>query len=228
MKNEGLFLIRLAIEAILIMFAGKMGKAYLYAVMTINLILVPIFGQKIITIYGIETNGGNTFYATAILCFAMIIEKYGRQEFMPAIALVIFSVGSYIALSFLSTYIPAINVDTGNLIAEVFHFTPKIMLASLVAFAATSTFFVLFYDIYKNKFEKYLVFNLITCVVIVQAIDSLIFFFIAFYGTLPMRELLIAMLFGFIMKSIISFGLIPFVMIGLSKSVLIKKFKINL
>ena len=224
--NEKYFILRIIIEAALIMIAGRAGKLYLYALMIINLLLVPVFGQKIIEVFGIQTNGGNTFYAVAILCFAMLIEKYGMKEFKGVLGYCVFAFMGYITLSTVSHYIIGID-DKSALINTVFTFVPKIMLASLVAFIVSIILFVKIYQFLNNRFPGEYIFRMTNTIVIVQFVDSILFFMFAFWGELPIHTLLIALLYGFLMKSVVSVVLIPFVSFGIGKSIRCKKFIIK-
>lgn len=224
--NNEYFVLRLITEAALLMIAGRSGKIYLYALMTINLLLVPVFGQKLFEIFGIITNGGNVFYATAILCLAMLIEKYGMTEFKNILGYAVFSMVGYIIMANISHYIIGTNSISEH-INIVFSFVPRIMLASLSSFIISACAFVWMYNYFKKKFPNEYLFRLINTVVIVQFIDSMFFFILAFWGEIPYRILAVALLYGFLVKSVASIVLIPFVSFGLRKSISIKNILIK-
>ena len=127
MNNNLFFIIKVIVEGILISCCSFLGKQYTYSLIVINLILISIFGQKLSPVFGILSNGGNIFYATAMICFLMLIEKYGEEEFKNVVTVCTMSIISFEVLSILTVQILSVkyNEGVGNSLYDVFRFAPR-------------------------------------------------------------------------------------------------------
>lgn len=225
MNNE-YFILQLIIEALLVVIAGYSGKLLLYPLLLLNLLLIPIFGQKVVDIFGITTNGGNLFFATAMIALAILIEKYGKSELRNILGYSLFVMGGYASLSFISSYIVGKN-EISEVINQVFSFSPRIMIASWLSFIASAWVFTTVFTFFKERFKSALMFRVLNSIIIAQFIDSVLFFSFAFWGSIPAREVAIMLLYGFLVKIAASIALIPVVYFGIKKKFTFKRNTIN-
>ena len=220
MSNEELFLLRCLIEGVLLIIAGRMGSQYLYAFIIANLLLVPLFGQKLVLLFGIITNAGNVSYASAIIAAALIIERDDKKERLPLIGMGLIASVTFVSIAVSSAMMHDTQEGavTGGYLSSLFSFAPRISAASFSAYAIAMMVFSNVYLSLKDVSEKALWFRVFVSCVIAQAVDSIIFYTLAFSGVLPVQEILVVMLFGFLTKCVVSLLLLPFVSLSLNRS----------
>lgn len=194
----------------LIMFG--VGRDWLYGCLTVNLLMVSIFGSKLISVGGQVTNMGNVFYAMAFFAIYLLLE-YGdrtvasRVIWTGTVSLILFSVLSQIALFVSGT---SSSTDVSVALDTVFSNSLHIAFASLSAFIVAQVVNSTAYMYLKELMhERHLWLRLSLAIVVVQAIDSVIFFSIAFFGTLSADALMHVMLTGYALKVTIGLVTIP-------------------
>jgi len=201
--NEILLVITALVSALLVLIAWKVNRERLYSVIIVFLILISIIGGKIVIFFGHETNTGNIFYASVFLATYFIIERYGKHEGIRSIWIGVTGVVFFSVL--LRLVIATIGSgETGALdVAFSVAFSPalRLALASLAGYTVSQTVNVYLYVYLKLRYPgKYLWLRANTCNVISQVIDSLIFFTVAFIGTIPPTNVLDIILTGFLIK----------------------------
>ena len=211
--NELIFLTTIFLNFVLILFASRRGREYLFATIAVNLVLISIFGAKLVPIFGFVTNTGNVFYAGVFLATHMLIERYGEKEGYRAIrigALVIFLFLLMAQLTFdLTGYFE--TADVNRAIHDLFRNVPRIGIASIFAFIVAQNVNVRVYGYLKNKtHDKKLWFRDNASNILGQLVDSVLFFSIAFGGTIPNEILMQVMFGGFLVKVIVGAVGTPF------------------
>ena len=130
------------IASVLVFFGGLVaffrlfGKLGLYAWTVICTIAANIEVMILVHAFGMETTLGNVIFASTFLATDMMSEFYGRREAGRCVALGIASNVAFIAISqtwFL--YVPSASDAMAGPIRAVFSNTPRVMLASLAAYA---------------------------------------------------------------------------------------------
>ena len=201
--NELLLAITAAFSALFVVGGWKLGKERLYSVMIVFLILVATVGSKLVYFFGHETNTGNVFYASVFLATYFLIERYGRREGLFSIwvgvaAVTFFTLCVQITIALVGSGTTA-TLNAGLAIA--LSSTPRIALASLVAYACSQTLNVYVYLFLKERFQsRYLWMRANIANAIAQAVDSLIFFTIAFAGVVTSSSIVGIVLTGFVIK----------------------------
>ena len=204
--NELIFLVTIFTNFVIILSASRNGREYLLATIAANLILISIFGAKLVSIFGFIINTGNVFYAGIFLATHMLIEHYGEKEGYRTIrigVLVIFLFLLMAQLTFdLTGYFETANVNRA--IHDLFRNVPRIGIASIFAFIVAQNVNVRVYGYFKNKTrDKKLWLRDNASNVMGQLVDSILFFSIAFGGTIPNTILMQVMLGGFLAKIIV-------------------------
>src|SRR5581483_10466155 len=79
--NELLFITAtfLDLSFILLLFRLQ-GYRALFASVVLNIILVSLFGSKLISIWGFTSNATNVFYACVFFAANIIAEHYGKKQ----------------------------------------------------------------------------------------------------------------------------------------------------
>lgn len=194
----------------------RIKSNFIAAPIIINLILISIFGSQIISVFGFKTNVGNVFYGALTFFVYFLIEHYGPKTANKAI---------WISFSFLAFFMIISQMTIGiygvpeTKLAEealhtVFSITPRIALASLLAFLISQTININAYQLLKKATkDRALWLRVNASNILTQLIDSGIFFVIAFITTAP-SNVLELMITGFLIK--VAVGLLSTVFLYLS------------
>ncbi|MES2023852.1 MAG: queuosine precursor transporter [Patescibacteria group bacterium] len=203
MINELIFVITALLTFGFVFICFNLGKRWLHASIAINLILISVFGAKLVSVFGITTNVGNIFYAAVFLAAHILIEHYGEKEGRKSFwvglgATVFFVLMGQLTVQFIGS---SASATVNQALNTLFTFAPRIFLASISAYFFAQKFNIWFYGRLAQKSEKLPLWQRdIFSNILGQAIDSIIFFSIAFYGIISGTALAQAMLFGFIFK----------------------------
>jgi len=154
-------------------------------------------------VFGHVTNSGNIFYASVFLCTYFLIERFGRRAGIYSIVVGVTSVFFFSLLVWMTLISngAAEMKDLNGAMWVVYGAEPRIALASLVAFTLSQTLNVYLYIFLKQRMEGrnlWLRANLSNA--LAQALDSVIFFTLAFSGILPSGHIVEIITTGFLLK----------------------------
>jgi queuosine precursor transporter len=191
------------VNIVFIFFSARRGTHWLFGTIAINLILVGIFGAKLVSVFGFTTNAGNVFYACVFLATHFILEREGRHTGLKTIwigsSLVLFFV---FMSQFASQFAGLPLSETVNTsISTLFSFSARITFASIIAYAFAQYVNVSVYEWLKTRTRgNFLWLRSNGANVVSQLVDSLLFFTIAF-PTLSGPLLVQAILVGWLIKT---------------------------
>jgi uncharacterized integral membrane protein (TIGR00697 family) len=212
MHNEALFLFASITELLFILFFYRLGKGGLVASIAINITLVSVTGSFLVPLFGSVSNIGNIFYASVFFATSLLNEYYGKREAYTSVmisftALVLFSVMAQLTTGFTNPTTTEVPVA----LITVFNTVPRIALASMAAYVVAQSVNVWLYDAIKTATKnKKLWLRNITAAASAQFVDSLIFFSIAFAGTVSFLELRQVIIVGFLLKTAFAVLSTPF------------------
>jgi uncharacterized integral membrane protein (TIGR00697 family) len=203
--NELLLLVTAMISALFVAGGWWLGKERLYSVAVVFLILIAAVGGKVVLFFGHATNTGNVFYASIFLATYFIIERFGRREgfhfmWVSVVAVLFFS-------AFISITVALIGVPDTAPISDALSiaFAPvsRVALASLCAYMLSQTLNVYLYLYLKERMQgKRLWLRANIANFFAQALDSAVFFTIAFWGAVSPYNIWDILLTGFAIKVI--------------------------
>lgn len=211
MPNESFFLLSALIDIFFVFFAARRGINWLFGTIITNLILIGVFGAKLITAFGIITNAGNVFYACVFLATYFILERYGRFAAVKTIWLgVSFTVFFVIMAQFATRSIGLPQTsEVNNAITTLFTFSPRVVLGSVIGFAFAQLINIKIYEWIKaHTKERSLWLRSNGANIISQLVDSMLFFSIAFFD-LPGPLLAQAILAGWTVKILVVSAGVP-------------------
>jgi uncharacterized integral membrane protein (TIGR00697 family) len=218
MVGEWIGIAKLLLEMLFIVFAvlmfGKNGSVInaMTAMALACMISISVVGGQMMTVFGFHTNIGNAQYAGVILAHAVIAERYGirhAQEsvFVTFVTLILL----FFPLTQLSRFYPIMpdNASYAGHLHFVLNISARVIVASFVAYYAVNWTFVWLYDRWRNRsvWIKY-----VANAVLAQALDSVLFFSIAFIGILDNRILIEVAVTGFVVKSAMAVMSAPLMM----------------
>ena len=178
-----------------------------------------IFGNisvcECMNIFGFSTTGGNVIYAANFLVTDILSEKYGKKEAQKAVAysitvMLLWLLGSQLLLCFT----PNESDYVSSSLTTLFGLAPRITIASLAGFVCSQNIDVLLYHFIWDKTgnsRRMLWLRNNGATLISQALDTVIFTGIAFWGTYPTDVFVSILLTTYLFKAIVALADTPFV-----------------
>ena len=215
MPNELLFIlcvfIYLGCVLLLFHFFGRNG---LYAFSVFATLLGNIAVCKCIDLFGVSATAGNVLYASTFLITDILSEKYGKKAASRAVAysftmMLLWLLGTQMILWFTPNASDYINES----LKVVFGLVPRITIASLAGFIVSQNLDVFMYHLIWNKTgnsrgKLWLRNNGSTLTS--QAVDTVIFVFIAFWGVYSNKVFISILVTTYVFKAIVALLDTPF------------------
>ena len=215
MSNELIFILTVLIYlgSVLILYKA-FGKNGLYAFAIFGTLLGNIAVCKNVDIFGVATTSGNVLYASTFLVTDILSEKYGRKDATKAVAysfsiMILWMLGTQLILLFN----PNENDYINESLKVVFSLVPRITVASMIGFVISQNLDVFLYHLIwsktgNTKARLWLRNNGSTLTS--QAIDTVIFTTIAFWGVYPTNVFLSILITTYVFKAIVALLDTPF------------------
>ncbi len=215
MYNEAIFIatVLMYLGGVLVMYR-VFGRNGLFAFAIFGTLLGNIAVCKCVDIFGMSTTAGNVLYASTFLVTDILSEKYGKKDARRAVqysfsVMLLWLLGSQLTLLFT----PNVNDYISDSLKVVFGLVPRITIASLAGFICSQSIDVFLYHfIWKktgeNRSKLWLRNNGST--LISQAVDTVIFTFLAFWGTYPANVFFSILITTYLFKAIVALVDTPF------------------
>ena len=219
MANELIFIstVLIYLGSVLVLYK-LFGKNGLFAFAIFGTLLGNIAVCKCVDLFGLSTTAGNVLYASTFLVTDILSEKYGKKDAKRAVLysfsiMLLWLLGSQLILLFT----PNANDYISDSLNVVFGLVPRITIASLVGFICSQNIDVFLYHlIWKktgdNNSKLWLRNNGST--LSSQAIDTIIFTFLAFWGTYPTNVFFSILITTYLFKAIVALVDTPFIYIA--------------
>lgn len=176
-------------------FLGKRyGVEYIIATMAALVVIANVLANKMVTFWDFTVPAAVLVYATSFLLTDVLSEKWGKKEARKAVwagfyANIVLAVSVLIAVNWQS---PEFAKEAGAMFNTVLGMTPRIVVASMIAYLISQHHDVMAFHFWKKKTKgRYLWLRNNASTVVSQLIDSVLFITIAFYGVLPVVPLII-------------------------------------
>ena len=189
------------------------GRAGLLAMIVFSLLTCNIQVIKTVQLFGITTTLGNVLYASVFLTTDILGEFYGKKAARQGVllgftALVLVTVYMHIALRFT----PAADDFAQPHLQAVFGFMPRIALGSMLAYLVSQWHDVWAFHFLKSWTQgKYLWLRNNGSTLVSQALDTLVFCSVAFWGVFETSTWIQIVLSTYLMKSIMGILDTPFI-----------------
>ncbi len=216
MSNEIIFIITviLYLGSVLVLYK-LFGKNGLFAFAIFGTLLGNIAVCKCIDLFGLSTTAGNVLYASTFLVTDILSEKYGKTAATRAVAysfsiMVLWLLGSQLILMFA----PNTNDYIHESLSVVFGLVPRVTIASLVGFICSQNIDVFLYHFIWEKTggsaaKLWLRNNGST--LLSQALDTVIFTTLAFWGTYPTDVFFSILITTYLFKAVVALLDTPFI-----------------
>ena len=215
MSNELIFIATVLIYLGSVLLLYKVfGKNGLFIFAVFGTLLGNIAVCKCVDIFGISTPAGNVLYASTFLVTDILSEKYGKKEAGKAVAysfsvMVLWLLGTQLIMVFE----PNANDYINGSLQVVFGLVPRITIASLIGFLISQNFDVfLYHTIWKKTGNdaKGLWLRNNGSTLTSQAIDTILFTSIAFWGVYPPKVFLSILISTYLFKAVVAILDTPF------------------
>lgn len=165
-----------------IYFSKKLSL--LFGLFIAFVIAMNLLGGKVTSLFGVSTSVGIFLVPLTFLITDIVAEVYGKAVTRMFVRTAIIAIAIVMVFTLLFVSLPAHERYMFNAEYEtIFGGSLRIMLASVVAFALSQLHDVWAYEFWKKKTQgKYLWFRNNASTMVSQAIDTLLFMFIAFYA----------------------------------------------
>ena len=190
----------------LVAFFRLFGKNGIFAWTVICTIAANIEVMILVHAFGMDTTLGNVIFASSFLATDIMSEIYGKREAGRCVMIGIAANIAFIAISqswFL--YVPAQDDFMSEPIRKVFSNTPRVMLASLAAYAICELYDVWAYHWLWRITEKrcgnrraFLWLRNNGSTLVSQLINVVAFNLLAFSGVFPARTIVEILIFGYL------------------------------
>jgi queuosine precursor transporter len=217
MSNELLWLLFLIADftmaLIAIYFFGKKG---LFVIIAADIIVCNIQVMKTIDIFGFTATLGNIVYGSIFLATDLLSEVFGKKDARRGVWLGFFAlIFMTISMQFALLFHSAPSDFSHDAFQTIFGFIPRITLASIIAYLVSQHHDVWAFHFWKDKTAgKHLWLRNNASTWISQAIDSVLFVFIAFYGVFEMNVLWSILFTTYFVKLLVALMDTPVVYIG--------------
>jgi queuosine precursor transporter len=190
---------------------GRYFDLLLAAFVSVLLCSALIGAPKLTSLFGYEVSAVAVFFPLSYLLGDVITEVYGLERGRRAVWTGFAAVGfaSFMALVVLAMP-PGEHYDGQAALESVFRQTPRLAVAGLTAYlAGEMTNAYVLSGLKARTGGRFLWLRTIGSTLVGEAVDSAIFYPIAFYGLWPNETLLTAMLMGYLTKCLVEAALTP-------------------
>lgn len=191
------------------------GKTGLYVFTVFSAIIANIQVCKSIDIFGLATTSGNELYAASFLVTDILSEKFGKKSAQKAVGIGIFTTILFLlATQGLLAFKPNSADFIDPSLQELFGFVPRVGIGSLAGYCCSQTVDVaLYHAIWKKTGDssKHLWLRNCGSTLTSQAIDTVVFTTIAFYGVYENSVFISILLTTYLFKAIVALFDTPFI-----------------
>lgn len=216
MNNEMIFIATVLVYLGSVLLLYKLfGKNGLYAFAVFGTLLGNIAVCKCVDLFGASTTAGNVLYASTFLVTDILSEKYGKREAAKAVKysfsiMLLWLFGTQLILMFT----PNANDYINPSLSVVFGLVPRITIASLIGFICSQNIDVFLYHFIWDKTggsREGLWKRNNGSTLISQAVDTVIFTTLAFWGTYPTNVFISILVTTYVFKAVVALVDTPFI-----------------
>ena len=210
----------IAIETALIVWAARGDTPYrLRGLTVINMLLIALFARALLDTGAGISNITNICFASIVCCQCIVLAKHGIHAQRATILMVNYSMTCMFALTYAVSQFPVVpgNEAFMRAMSEVCRWTYEIAAASFVAFFASQEALWRCWHGYKSRFGAVL--SMLLASWACQAVDTPVFFTIAFLWREPTAWIIEAAATGFMVKCGLAVAFVPAFVLATSQPV---------
>lgn len=202
-------MILLALVCLLLVTLSAIGGDYRKLRLTSSLMMlgVPVLGAGFFEWHGLETNVGNIFYAATLFGTVAAYFEHGSKFAIGIRNITLWIIAGYFVVIQTILLIDILPPDISAATSLLFGYAIRVVAASFVAYYIVQSSLVFMLEKMRNLHFLEAAF---IATLLAQALDTAIFFPIAFYGQLSTADIVQAAIAGFIIKAVIAVLSLPF------------------
>jgi uncharacterized integral membrane protein (TIGR00697 family) len=208
MSNEFLFLALMLLDVAFVLLCFRLGRNFLFTAVIANIMFTNMVSSKLVTIFGLDSTVANVFYAAIFLATDILNEYYGRKTARLAIWLGFLALVPILLFApFVRAFEPtAYSTESSNAIGVLFNLTPRIALASLIAYLASNLADVAIFKMIRRRLpaRKWLWLRKNGSTFVSQGIDQIVFVTLAFAMVVPWNVFGQMLLSGYLIKILVA------------------------
>ncbi len=181
------------------------GRTGIFAWIPAATILANIQVMKTVELFGMTATLGNVAYASIFLATDILSENYSREDARTAVWLgLVSSIAATVIMYLAVMFVPSAHDYAHESLKSLFTVMPRVAFASLVAYIVSQMNDIYIYHFMKKSRPgmKYLWMRNNFSTLLSQLLDSLIFSFVAFWGTFPTRDFIFIVLTTYLFKAL--------------------------
>lgn len=215
--NELIWAAMLVVNFSLILLFYKLyGRMGLYLWVPISTIIANIQVLKLVELMAFEATLGNIVYASSFLATDILSENHEKKDARRAVGIGFLSLASLTILMQLAlAFEPSVNDFANESLQTIFGWMPRIALASVTAYMVSQYHDIWAFGLLKKKTAgRYLWLRNSLSTMVSQAIDTIVFTFIAFWGQYEWDVLVSIFWTAYILKWVVAVADTPFVYVA--------------
>lgn len=212
--NELLFFASIVIYFSLMLLSYYLfNKVGLYVFIAIATIIANIQACKMVVLFGLNATLGNVMYSASYLATDIMSENEGENEAKKTVFIGFFTQILFVIATFLTLcFVPSENDIINGAMTELFTFVPRLCFAGIITYAISQFFDIWLFSKLRQKTKgKHLWLRNNVATVTAQAIDTIVFTFIAFSFIYSIGLIIELILVTYLIKVIISVCDTPFI-----------------
>ncbi len=151
--NEVVFLLHLLTAGVILLFAARLGRIWLTALVVTCTLLMNVAVFKQMTLFGLAVTGGNVLFATVLLANDVLNEHFGRRAARSAVFTGFAASIAVVALmQFVLWYAPNKYDDASEHLDYFFNVGafPRIVAASMISYLIAQLLDTQLYQFFKR------------------------------------------------------------------------------
>ena len=177
----GFVLADLVLAVVVFRFFGKQG---LYVLIVASVIVANIQVTKTILLFGFTATLGNVLYGSTFFATDVLSELYGHRQARRGVWLGFAAMGLVVVwMQFGLGFVPGPDDIAHDSLTTIFGIMPRVAAGSLIAYLASQHHDISAFRFWKSRTQgRFLWLRNCASTMVSQAIDSLLFCFIALWG----------------------------------------------
>ncbi len=207
-------LVTLSLSVVVVRLFGRTG---LYMLVVAAVIVANIQVTKTVVLFGLTATLGNVLYGTVFLSTDVLSELYGRKEARRCVWLGFVAMSlSVVWMQFAIWFVPGSHDFAHDSLATIFGIMPRIAAGSLVAYLVSQHHDIAAFHFWRKKTGgRYLWLRNCASTMVSQAIDSVLFCFIALWGIFEPTTWLQILATTYLLKWLMAFLDTPFMYLAI-------------
>lgn len=205
--NECLFFGHILLLIGFITLAHRLGKHALMALVTFQVVLANLFVTKEITLFSLHVTPTDAYAIGSLVGLGLLQEYYGKDEAKKLSHLNFFILLFFTAMALVQIlYIPSSHDRLHPAFASILSTSPRIFLSSIFCFYLTQKLDIALFGLFRRRCS--LALTMAFTLIITQALDTILFSYLALYGLV--HSLFHIIVVSYLIKMIAMAAMIPF------------------